>query len=598
VVLPFKRSAAAVAVVCALVGGACFAQEAGPQSIVVTGQRGTSAWVRAESAHVVVLSDAPREDVARLVEHLERLDSLLRVYTDDYRPTSAGPESKLNLVYLNDVRDLDLVAADRPANGIALFRDCTDGTQGFLVRTAPLAAIDDDKLVKTPLDEGLSYVSEAYARHFLYRHTDVRGPSAWIEGFANYFAGVRFGATQMVIGRTPPGVGRYFYFLDQGHRYNLDYADILGPRPFANLSDTRRRAAGVEFEARSWLLAHYILGAGERRRKLGTFLNAVHQGAEPAAALRDAFGLDVGAASTALWRYRLQRAEVMRVEQPPGPRPQIAITTMSATSGGFMLADAALKACPAPAQAEALLRTLTADAGAVPNVEAGQLAVNRARVDWGDPAAALPWLEKTARRADAGADVLLLLARAHLKLAARLDAGARAPHLGAARAGIARARERDPAAGAVALAALDLSLLADGKPSPEALDGVLTAWRTGRDSRTLARAAVLASCYQVDVPRAEHILRTLENDVRDPATAAWAAAFQRRLDGGLSLADIAAEMRLVPGAGGFSEWTIDQVSVMRDVEYNAGLEDARGFFEQQMQNPDPSKALLNPPTSR
>ncbi|MFS2021182.1 hypothetical protein ACEN88_32010, partial [Massilia sp. CT11-108] len=351
---PFKRSAAAVAAVCTLVGGACFAQDAGPQSIVVTGQRSTSSWVRAESAHVVVLSDAPRDDVARLVEHLERLDSLLRVYTDDYRPKSAGPEAKLNLVYLNDVRDLDRVAADRPANGIALFRDCTDGTQGFLVRTAPLAAIDDDKLVKTPLDEGLSYASEAYARHFLYRHTDVRGPSAWIEGFANYFAGVRFGATQMVIGRTPPGVGRYFYFLDQGHRYNLDYADVLGPRPFANLSDTRRRAAGVEFEARSWLLAHYILGAGERRRKLGTFLNAVHQGADPAAALRDAFGLDVGDASTALWRYRLQRAEVMRVEQPPGPRPEIAITTMSATSGGFMLADAALKACPAPAQGEAL----------------------------------------------------------------------------------------------------------------------------------------------------------------------------------------------------------------------------------------------------
>ncbi|MFS2081607.1 hypothetical protein ACCD01_24125, partial [Telluria sp. Tellsp99] len=132
----------------------------------------------------------------------------------------------------------------------------------------------------------------------------------------------------------------------------------------------------------------------------------------------------------------------------------------------------------------------------------------------------------------------------------------------------------------------------------KSLDGVLTAWRTGRDARTLARAAVLASCYRVDVPTAEHILRTLENDVRDPATAAWAAAFQRRLDGGLSLADITAEMRLVAGAGGFSEWTIDQVSVMRDVEYNAGLEDARGFFEQQMQNPDPSKALLNPPTSR
>lgn len=597
-VSPFKRSAAAVAAVCALVGGACFAEDAGPQSIVVTGQRSTSPWVRAESTHVVVLSDAPREDVARLVEHLERLDSLLRVYTDDYRPKSAGPETKLNLVYLNDVRDLDRVAADRPANGIALFRDCADGAQGFLVRTAPLAPIDDDKLAKAPLDEGLAYASEAYARHFLYRHTDVRSPSAWVEGFANYFASVRFGAKQMVIGRTPPGVGRYFYFLDQGHRYNLDYTDVLGPRPFGTLSETRRRAAEMEFAARSWILAHYILGAGERRKKLGTFLNAVHYGTDPVAALHDAFGLDVGNASTELWRYRLRAAEVMRVEQPPGPRPEVAITTMSATSGGFMLADAALKACPAPAQGEALLRTLTADAGAVPNVEAGQLALNRARVDWGDPAAALPWLERTARRADAGAEVPLLLARANLKLAARLDAAARAPYLDAARASLARARGRDPGAGAVALATLDLALLADGKPSREALDGVITAWRTGRDSRPLARAAALAYCYQVDVPKAEHILRTLENNVRDPATAAWAKAFQGRLNAGLTLPDIAAEMRLASAAGGFSEWTLDQLGVMRDVEYNAGLEDARGFFEQQMQNPDPSKALLNPPTSR
>jgi hypothetical protein len=583
---------------CALAGGAGVAQEAGPQSIVVTGQRSTSPWVRAESAHVVVLSDAPREDVARLVEHLERLDGLLRVYTDDYRARSAGPETKLNLVYLDDVRDLDRVAADRPANGIALFRDCADGAQGFLVRTAPLAAIDDAQLAKAPQDEGLAYVSEAYARHFLSRYTDVRSPSAWVEGFANYFASVRFGQTQMVIGRTPPGVGRYFYFLDQGHRHNLDYADVLGPRPLGTLSGARRMAATMEFEARSWVLAHYILGAGERRRKLGTFLNAVHQGADPKAALHDAFGLDVDDASTALWRYRLRAAEVMRVEQPPGPRPEVAITTMSATSGGFMLADAALKACPARAQGEALLRTLTADAGAVPNVEAGQLALSRARVDWGDPAAALPWLQNAARRADAGADVLLLLARANLKLAARADAGARGAYLDAARAGLARARERDPGSGAVALAALDLSLLADGKPGTEALDSVLTAWRTGRDSRPLARAAVLAYCYRVDAPRAEHILRMLRNDVRDPETAAWATGFQRRLDAGLTLADITAEMRLATAAGGFSVWTLDQISVMRDVEYNAGLEDARGFFEQQMQNPDPSKALLNAPTSR
>lgn len=595
--LPFKRTAAAVAAVCALAGGVC-AAEAGPQSIVVTGQRGTSPWIRAESAHVVVLSDAPREDVGRLVEHLERLDGLLRVYTDGYRPADAGAEPKLNLVYLNDVRDLDRVAADRPAAGIALFRDCADGAQGFLVRTAPLTPIEDDKLAKAPLDEGLSYVSEAYARHFLYRHTDVRGPSAWIEGFANYFAGVRFGATQMVIGRTPPGVGRYFAFLDQGHRYNLDYDDVLGPHPLGHLSGARAEAAGIEFEARSWILAHYVLGSSERRQRLRTFLNAVYKGGDPAAALHDAFGLDVGDASTALWRYRLRAAEVLRVEQPPGPRPDVAFTTMSATSGGFLLADAALKACPARAQGEGLLRTLTADAGAVPNVDAGQLALSRARVDWGDPAAALPWLQRAAHRADAGADVALLLARANLKLAAGADAGARGAYLDAARASLARAHERDPGSGAVALAQLDLSLLADGVPNRAAVDGVIAAWRATRDSGPLARAAVLAYCYLVDAPRAEHILRMLAADPRDPATAAWAAQFERRLDAGLTLAAITAEMRLAQQGAGASEWTLDQVSVMQDVEYNAGLEDAQGIINQLTQNPDPAKALTNAPLRR
>jgi hypothetical protein len=598
----------AVAALCALASGASRGEsagaEVGPQSIVVTGQRSTSPWVRAESAHMVVLSDAPRADVTRLVEHLERLDGLLRVYTDDYHAGTAGPEPKLNLVYMDDADDLDRVTGDRPMDGIALFRECADGAQGFLVHTEPLTELEDGKLATGRLDEGLSYASEAYARHFLYRHTDVRRPSAWVEGFAHYFSGVRFGAKQMVIGRTPPGVGRYFYYVDQGRPHELDYKDVLGPNPLRDLPKARAQAAEMEFEARSWILAHYVLGSSERRQRLGHFLNTIHQGGDPVAALHDSFGLDADDASFALWRYRHSAAEVLRVEQPAPVRPDIAFKTMSATAGGFMLADASLKACPARPRGEALLRSLTAEAGAVPNVEAGQLALSRARVDWGDPAAALPWLDKAARRPDAGADVQLLLARANLKLAARLGAGARAPYLDAARTSLARARERDPGSGAVALAQLDLSLLADDAPSREALDGVLAAWRTARDSMPLARAAVLAYCYLVDAPRAEHILRMMANDTRDPAAAAWAGQFQRRLDAGLTLAAIKAEMQLAPLVNGASEWTLDQLSIMRDVELNAGLNDAQGFLNQQMQNnqqmqmSDPSKASANGPLRR
>jgi hypothetical protein len=234
----------------------------------------------------------------------------------------------------------------------------------------------------------------------------------------------------------------------------------------------------------------------------------------------------------------------------------------------------------------------------VPNVDAGQLALSRARVDWGDPAAALPWLERAARRADAGTDVLILNARANLKLAGKADAAARGPYLDAARASLARARGREAGSGAVALAQLDLSLLADGAPSRAVLDDVLAAWRTARDSGSLARAAVLAHCYLVDAPAAEHILRTLANDKRDPDTAAWATEFQARLDRGLTLADIKAEMRMVPSGVGVNEWTFDQQSIMRDVEYNASLEDAQGIIDRLMQTPDASKALTNAPVRR
>jgi hypothetical protein len=215
------------------------------------------------------------------------------------------------------------------------------------------------------------------------------------------------------------------------------------------------------------------------------------------------------------------------------------------------------------------------------------LALSRARVDWGDPAAALPWLQKAARRADASADVLVLLARANLKLAARADAGARAAYLDAARASLARARERAPGLGAIALADLDLSLLADGAPSRAALEGVIAAWSASRDSGPLARAAALAWCYLIDAPKAEHVLRMLENDARDPAMAAWAVDFHKRLDTGLTLAAIQAEMRKGSGDGlpaaGANEWTLDLVGVMKEVEAQAGLEYARQAMQQQMQ---------------
>jgi hypothetical protein len=534
----------------ALAGGPQAAQAADPQSIVVTGQRAMSSWVRAESAHLVVVSDAAREDVVRLVEHLERLDALLRMYTADYSTTAAGPEPRQNVIYLDTFDSLRRIKPELSPLLISMTTDCVGDTQSFFMHLEPLPVVEDDKLAVAPLHRRLSWATRWYAHEFLHRHTDVRVPPVWIEGFSNYFASTMFGEKQMVIGRMPPDVNSYFDINDTGGTYRLDYSDVLAKDPFKNVPGRKEDALG-EFRAKSWLLVHYILGASERRQRLGMFLNAVHRGGDAAAALRDAFGLDVDDAGMTLWRYRLRAAEVLRVEMPPQvrARPEVTLTTLSARSGEFALADAVLKGCPAKAEGERLLRTLSVDAARVPNVDAGQLALSRAQVGWGDPAAALPWLDRAARRADASADVLVLRARAHLKLAARTDASMRAAHLDDARASLVRAREREPGSGAVALAGLELSLLADGAPSREALDGVLAAWSVARDSSSLARAVALVWCYLGDVPKADHVLRMLATDGIFPRYTAWAVEFQRRLEAGLTLAAIVDEMRRKPVDG-------------------------------------------------
>jgi len=278
---------------------------------------------------------------------------------------------------------------------------------------------------------------------------------------------------------------------------------------------------------------------------------------------------------------------VLRVDMPWQARPEVDVRTMSATSGEFVLADTVLKACPARAQGEALLRTLTTDAARVPNVDAGQLALSRARVDWGDPAAALPWLQKAARAADASADVLALLARANLKLAALVDVGARTPYLDEAFASLGRARGREPRSGAVALAGLEFALLTGEPPGSAPMDRVVAAWQATRDSGSLARAAALAWSYLGDAPKATHVLRMLANDSRDAAMAAWAVQFQRRLDAGLTKAAILDEMRkgLDGGApaGGGNEWTFDLVALVKEVDSEGGVEAARGAIQLQMQ---------------
>jgi hypothetical protein len=550
------------------------------QSVWVTGTRDPSSWVRAESPHIVLLTDTSSGDAKDLLNGLERLDALLRLYLAPFRKTGPGadPEAdaRIHFYYLKGSFGFDRFAPGAPARAIGLFNSCVAGVLGVGMQVGPIAPLGDAELARTPLDEGQSYLFEAYARHFLFRHTDLRAPAAVIEGLAMYFSAVRFSAAQMVVGRTPTGVGRYFALLDEGYQHEAEYDDVFArtyvPDPDVNV-DARARARQLEIEARGWTLAHYMLSTEDRRARMAGFMDAVHRGEAPAQAFARSYGIAPGKLADTMWHYRLS-AKTLQVQLPALETAPVATRVLSRAAGEFVLAEARRASCPAPSEARDLLQAATARAAGMENSAVARAGIARLQVDWGEPEAvaqALPGLRQAAALDPDDADAAYWLGRAELRLAGR-DPG----RLAAAQAELARASTLRPGEATFALARLQAALAARPEPDRPALDAILAAWRGARDNNTLAREAALADAWTGDPAGALHVLQVLSRDSRDPAAQAWAGDWRARLEKGVAPAALFAEMRRIgQSAPAVKEWTVDQDTVAGDVERKRGFDNAR-----------------------
>jgi hypothetical protein len=559
-----------------------------PQSVTVTVQRNPSKWFRAESQHVILYSDTSTEEAQRLLDNLERLDNLLRIYTKGYAKTG-GPESKITFYYTARFDDLARLGAgfDAPTpEAVGLYSSCVDGVTGFGAQLETIDVLDNGKLAKYPLNTSLSFLFEAYARHFLYRHTDLRAPTWFIDGFAHYFSTIRFSDTRMVVGRWPSILGRYFALLDgeQGG-YALYYSDVLEQNEDGGIGGYGKARQGVEYEARSWILVHYAMSSEDNRRRLGAYLKAFYDGMPSIEAFERSFGIRVGDLSTAMWRYRMKGLQVLQVERPQLPHAVVSVDTLPEAACDYVLDEASLKSCPSQNAQQATLRRLLGSAAAAtnapPNPSANVLVLRtmaRALVYAGRPADALPYLDAALRKEETSAELHFLAGLARLRLAEH--SGADKPALLAqARQSFTRAGELDSVSPSIALGRLHADIAADGEPSQGAVDGVLAAWHGARDVGGLARTAVLGYAWRGDGISAANLLRSMASNRRDPYTAAWAADWQRRLDAGVTRDAIRAGLAGMPWYGpAFREWAIDATENIRQIELSAGMEKVEQLF--------------------
>lgn len=557
------------------------------QSVTIANYKKASPWFRAESQHFIVYADTNREATTELLNNLERLDFLLRIYTKPYRKANSS-DQKLTFYYQNRVEGLNTIDAALPADSIGLYSSCPSGVQGFGFH-----------LGETSQNEGLSYIFEAYTRHFIYRHTDIRSPAAFIDGFAQYFASVRFTDTQMSIGKTPLNVALYLDFLEEGNRYSLDYTDVLAQK-IANAKNYAGDAGvRLEFAAKSWVLMHYMLSSEDNRARLGKYLNSVYQGKEAVPAFEGAFDLKATQLGTEMWRYRRTSIKVLLVDVPDLPKATVNFTALPQAATDFVMLDAAVKSCPGKPAGEALLRKIASEAGKFPKNEYAQMTLSRARIAFGNPQEALPWLTQAIAKNAGDFDAVYLSGLANLRLAEQTQGTGAQAYLQRAQQQLLNARELNPESADAAYAYFRAELLGRSELSETALEGALTAWRGAREVGAFARSAALTQAYLGNTSQAKIQLKTLTLNTLDPQTASWANTWQQKVAAGASRDDILAEMRTEQAAPTFKEWTIDTSSVMATVRYNAGVDAAQNYFHNQTINTgSPDKAVTGTPTKR
>jgi uncharacterized membrane protein (GlpM family) len=554
--------------------------------VVISGQQNASDWFRAESQHFIVYSDAKQQDVSQLLDKLERFDYLLRLYTKVDATTVS--DEKITLYYMANVRDLNQIEKSQPRYAIGLYNSCALGVQGFgahmYYRVNP-----DRALEKQPENEGLAYIFEAYARHFLYRYTNLRTPTWYIDGFAQYFASTRFSDTETLIGIAPKSIGNYLAFMSNGHRRSLDYTDILLQNDSKGNNYAGTAGLQLEFQARSWIFTHYILSSTENIQHFRHFIALGLQGIEPTKAFEQAFGYKVSKLNNVLWKYRLQTAKALKLNLTAGGAGEIQFSSLPASANNLLLADAALKACPTPKVGESLLEKIRKEATKFPNSDLAEFTLARAEIEWGNPQAAITFL--TTKTKTKSFDVSYLLGLAHLKLAEQSQVGEQKgeeqkAHLASAQTHLLNAFALNQQSAEASYAYFRAGVLAQTAPSNETLGAAIIAAQLQPEVSSYSRAAALSHAYLKQLAEVELSLSLMASHSREPQMAEWAKTWQAKLNGGVTRAQILAEMRveLVPAAR-FQEWTIASDEVMQAVELAAGMEAAEGFIkDQQMQN--------------
>ena len=540
-------------------------------TVVVHGDkdRRPHTWFRAESQHFIVYSNTRHSDVATLLAKMERFWYALREFSQvDLHPAADTP--KQVLYYLDDEHGLEAIDPETPAYAIGLYTACDEDAQGFGVH---MYYGEDPRLPleKRPENEGLAYIFGAYAHDFFYRHSSQRAPLWFIDGYAQYFSTMRFDGDQAVVGLAPQALGTLLQRLGSEYLYTLDYADVLTGNDSEGNNDAGPSGLKNEFEARSWVLTHWILSNRDTLAKFQAYLAATSGGEDRIKAFKRIFDLTPAQLNHTLWVY-MRQMQALKLTFKSLPEAEIGFTDLPESANALLLDQAALKSCPGARYGQTLLNRVRANAPRFPDSELAQLTLARAEILYGDANAALPWLEKTAHDTPADSEAQFLLGRAELALARKASGDAQTAAYAKAADAFEKAADADPKSPQNAYWFYRAQVSSAHKIDEDAAGAALLAYQEAPQVDAYAYHAGLIYAH---LGRRDEALAALHLVADNPRPSVWAPLAKQwlgKVNGGTAEADILAasladDPKAPKGAfDGQADWTLAGADVLQALD--------------------------------
>ncbi len=252
-------------------------------------------WLRINSAHFSVLTDAGDRKGREVVSRLEQMRD---IFTQLFRKTKLRLPQPLDVIALRSDEEYIRVAPLRQGRPIS--------PPGFF-----LPGEDRNYIVlDLAVDDSWRAVSHEFARLFL--NFNYPPTQDWFdEGFAQYFSSLRLGDSQAQIGGDPtqnlpwehalPGQGSAISNSPKSFVELLDRPWL----PVPDLFQTRPSSAGYPpmFYAQSWIVMHYLLNQN-KLSEAGTYFGLVEIQKLPVEqAIQQAFGISAAQLGQAVKDY-------------------------------------------------------------------------------------------------------------------------------------------------------------------------------------------------------------------------------------------------------------------------------------------------------